>query len=332
MIVSIIIAVKGWQENLAECLKKCQELDARDFEILVLPDQAFASELLPVGSAPVSIIPTGSCGPAEKRDIALCYAKGDILAFIDDDTFPDRNWLKNALDNFKDPGIAAVGGPAVTPEGDSLRQKASGLIYSSMVVSGKFVYRYIPKKRSYVDDYPSCNFLVRKSVMNELGGFKTNFWPGEDTKLCLDITQNLKKKIVYDPKVKLYHHRRQVFWPHLKQIISYALHRGYFAKKFPETSLRPYYFVPSIFVFSVITGGAFGLFFEPVRLIFLAGIYAYCLVIFLSSFFMVSSVTEKPLEKAELLYLVWSGIILTHIAYGAYFIKGLLTGRLKEER
>ncbi|MCX5696474.1 MAG: glycosyltransferase [Candidatus Omnitrophica bacterium] len=332
MTVSIIIAVKAWQKNLAVCLDKCQGLNFKDFEILVLPDKAFDSQVLPVGSAPVSIIPTGPVSPAEKRDIALCYAKAPILAFIDDDTYPDKDWLKNAVGNFSDPEIAAVGGPAITPGEDTLKARASGIIYSSFLVSGKFVYRYLPMKRQEVDDYPSCNFLVRKSIMDQLGGFKTNFWPGEDTKLCLQITQELKKKIIYDPRALLYHHRRELFIPHIRQILSYALHRGYFAKRFPETSLRLYYFIPSIFVFLSLSGGLIGLFFEPVRFVYFIGIYIYLAIVFFTAFFLVSAQSHDFLEKGELVFLVWSGIILTHITYGGYFIKGLLSNKLQEEK
>ena len=232
MTVSIIIAVKTWQKNLEECVNKCLELDYQDFEIIILPDEPLNQPFIPKSSTSIKVIPTGAISPADKRDIALKYAKGEILGFIDDDAYPRKDWLSNALKDFNDDNVAAVGGPAVTPLDDSLRQKASGAVYSSLAVSGNFIYRYLPKKRREVDDYPSCNFIVRKSVMQELGGFDTKFWPGEDTKLCLDITKKLKKKIIYDPEVFVWHHRRKLFIPHLKQIINYAQHRGYFVKKY----------------------------------------------------------------------------------------------------
>ena len=116
------------------------------------------------------------------------------MAFLDDDAYPVESWLSLALKHFTDPEIAAVGGPAVTPDSDSLMQKASGGVYCSSLMSGQYVYRYLPKKERFVDDYPSCNFLVRKSVMLALGGFNTKFWPGEDTFLCLKIVQDLKRK------------------------------------------------------------------------------------------------------------------------------------------
>jgi len=125
----------------------------------------------------IKIIATGAASPPQKRDIGIKYAQGQILAFIDDDAYPKRDWLKNALENFKDADVAAVGGPAITPPKDNPRQKASGLIYASALVSGKYVYRYLPKKRLEIDDYPSCNLMVRKSILEKIGGFNTNFWP-----------------------------------------------------------------------------------------------------------------------------------------------------------
>jgi len=328
MTVSIIIAVKTWQKNLEECIGNCLQLDYPEFEIIILPDAdigavpPLAKILSAKGTVPIIVIPTGPLSPAQKRDIALSYAKGEILAFLDDDAYPPKDWLKNAINNFSDPFVAAVGGPAVTPENDDLKQKASGRVYSSFLVSGKYAYRYLPKRRIEVDDYPSCNFLIRKSIMQELGGFKTGFWPGEDTKLCLDITKKLGKKIIYDPAVLAYHHRRPLFMPHAKQVANYALHRGYFVKRYPETSLRLPYFIPTLFLFSLIAGAILCAFIIPIRIIYLLGLILYFSLVFI---FSVS-------KELRFIPYVFSGIILTHITYGLYFLKGLLAKTLSEEK
>ncbi len=247
--VSIIIPVKAPNKNLENCIHHCLKLNYPDFEIIVLPDYP-----IKLSFSNLAVVPTGTVGPSEKRDKALTSSKGEILAFLDDDAFPMKEWLSNAVKYFGNKKVAAVGGPAVTPSSDSLLQKASGLVYSSFLGGGSIAYRYIPKSQREVDDYPSCNFLVRKSVMEEVGGFNCKFWPGEDTKLCKEITNDLNMKIVYAPDVLVYHHRRPLFIPHLKQVWSYAAHRGYFIKRFPETSLRLTYFLPSIFVLSSIFG------------------------------------------------------------------------------
>jgi len=332
MTVSIIIAVKTWQKNLEDCVNKCLELDYPDFEILILPDEPIEQQgvrasfektcLSHGGVSPITVIPTGCLNPGQKRDIALKYAKGEILAFIDDDAYPKKDWLKNAILNFQDPEIAAVGGPALTPKEDSLRQKASGLTFASVLVSGQYIYRYLSKNKLEVDDYPSCNLLVRKAIMLELGGFKTRFWPGEDTVLCRAITKKLGKKIIYDPKVEVFHHRRPLFIAHLGQIANYALHRGYFAKLYPETSLRVSYFIPTFFLFSLIFWGVLSLFSLPIRILYLAGLSLYIFLVFIFSI-------SKQLYLTPYVIL---GTILTHISYGIYFLKGLLAKKLPEEK
>ncbi len=300
-------------------------LDYPDFEIIILPDdESTIPAPLPLAlslAVPFSIVPTGPVSPAHKRDMALAHALGEIIAFLDDDAYPVKDWLKNAVVHFSDIDIAAVGGPAVTPPGDNLLQEASGAVYSSALVSGKFVYRYLPKDMQEVDDYPSCNLLVRKSVLLELGGFNTSFWPGEDTKLCLEITKRLGKKIIYDPAVLVYHHRRQLFLPHLKQIASYALHRGYFVKKYPETSFKSAYFIPSIFVSAVILGAALSFSIIPLKIIYIFCVFLYLTLIFMSSIN----------NKLRLITYVFLGIITSHFTYGVFFIQGLLTKKLKEE-
>lgn len=317
MTVSIIIAVKTWQKNLEECVAKSLELDYPGFEIIILPDEALTHRLPASGAIPVIVIPTGAVNPAKKRDLGIKHAKGEIIAFIDDDAYPVKYWLKAAMVNFTDPEVAAVGGPAITPPNDTFSQQVSGKIYSSLMVSGNFVYRYIPKAKREVEDLPSCNFIVRKDAIEELGGFNTSFWPGEDTKLCLDIVHKLGKKIIYDPGVLVYHHRRKIFKAHLNQIANYALHRGYFVRKFPETSLKLAYFIPSFFVVGLIVG-----LFLPIRTV-----YAFCVILYL----VLAILSSFPKNKIKFGAAVFLGVILTHITYGVFFIKGLLAKKLKEE-
>ncbi len=315
--VSIIIPVKESNENLQECLEHCLELDYPDYEIIVLPDK-----MERLSYSQVKVISTGTIGPSEKRDIGIKHARGEILAFLDDDTFSTKDWLKKAMKNFEETNVAAVGGPAVTPESDGLRQRASGLVYSSLLASGGFTYRYIPKEKCLVDDYPSCNFLIRKSIMEKIGGFGSKFWPGEDTKLCLHITKNLGKKIIYDPEVLIYHHRRPLYKKHLRQVASYALHRGYFAKKFPETSYKISYFIPSLFVIGLFFGWSLGFIHPFFFKIYLGVILFYLVCVLLTGF---------KHRNPKLAFLVSSGILATNLSYGIFFLKGLFSRRLKEE-
>ncbi len=155
-----------------------------------------------------------------------------------------------------------------------------------------------------------------------MGGFDTDFWPGEDTKLCLDII-GLKQRIVYSPRVLVYHHRRPLFAAHLRQVASYARHRGYFVKRFPQTSRRVSYFLPSLFVFFLLTATVAVCCYSELR-----GVY-FALVAVLAALFLGSvagrggGVLAVPISAL--------GCFLTHFTYGIFFMVGLLSGRLKEE-
>ena len=332
--VSIIIAVGKWNSNLDECLKYCREVVYPSYEIIVLPDDYS-------GNPPdkVIIIPTGKTSPGAKRDIGAENSTGEILAFLDDDTYPVRDWLSKAVEIFvNDQSVGSVGGPAVTPPNDDLSQQASGLVYSSWLVGGTYRYRYVPQARREVDDYPTCNLLVRKDVFDTLGGFDTHFWPGEDTKLCLEIVRKLNKKIIYDPGVLVYHHRRKLFHPHLKQVWNYGLHRGHFVKRFPETSFRLSYFLPSLWVLGVLFGWI-GYFIHPLLGTIYLGVIVFYLLMALFTALSVD-VSEADISKTKhydlssqikLRWDVFWGLLVTHFVYGLWFLRGLLVSKLPEE-
>ena len=139
MTISIIIPVREINAYIRESIPHIMDLDYPDYEVLIFPDEA-SEEHFPR----TRIIPTGPVGPAQKRDCALKVAKGTLLAFLDDDAYPDKNWLKAAVRHFGDEEVAAVGGPAVTPVDDSLLQKAGGGVFASFLGGGSYRYRYVP--------------------------------------------------------------------------------------------------------------------------------------------------------------------------------------------
>lgn len=315
--VSIVIPVKEINSYLREALTHHASLDGGPNEIVVLPDDA-AGESIPG----VRLISTGPVGPAEKRDIGAKEARGEILAFIDDDAYPRMDWLKNAVRYFSDPRVGAVGGPAVTPATDTLFQRSSGAVYTSWLGGGPYAFRYLPIGRvREIDDFPTVNLIVRKAAFEDVGGFDTHFWPGEDTKFCLDL---IKKgwKIIYDPDVLVWHHRRASLFGHLKQVWRYAVHRGHFARRFPETSRRIAYVLPTLLVAFLVVGGF--LIDGPLRDLYALSVTAYGGALFLSGM-------HEGIRHRDVLVgiLVVPGIFLTHAVYGLGFPYGLVKKDLR---
>lgn len=308
--VSIIIPLYVIEDRFFKDLKKFSKINYPNYEILVVCDQKVD---LNVKKAKLILTGGKKTGPAEKRDLAIKKARGEICAFIDDDAYPDKNWLKNAIQHFSHPKIAAVGGPGLTPKEDGDRERLTGLVYDSYFCGGQARYRFVKGKLQFVDDYPAYNLIVKTEVLRKVGGYGTHYYGGEDTFLCLKI---IKKGylILYDPEVVVYHHRRALFIPYLKQIGNIGKHRGYFAKRFPQTSFRFWYFVPLILTIGFISMGLLSVFNPFIRNIFISLFMVFYLLAFLSVY------RKNNLVDSLLAAL---GIISTHLIYGVNFLIGL---------
>lgn len=314
--VSIIIPCKGIDALTLECINGCLQLDYENFEVIVLPDHYSDSV------KDIKIIPTDEVSPGRKRNVGIKNSNGEFLAFIDSDASPRKDWLKKAIKYFNDTEVAAVGGPGVTPEKDSILQKAGGYVLSSFMVGG-LANRYSAGKPLASDDIHSCNFIALKSVLEKIGGWDEKYWPGEDTLICLGI-KRLGKKMIESPDVVVYHHRRPLFKQHLRQVSRFGQHRGFFAKRFPETSLRLNYFFPSMFVLFMIIGIIFSLIDSSILRLYISILSIYLLAALAAS--LMATAAGKDVRFYPL---VFAGTIATHIVYGIYFIRGLLIRELE---
>ena len=315
----MIIPVKAINTYMRETVYQIRNFQRNDWELIILPNEADADEW---HDSRIGIVPTGRVGPAAKRDIGAQHANGDILVFLDDDSYPEPDLLDVAEHYFADENVVALGGPAMTPPNDTFWQRVSGAFFLSKL-SGGIPERYVPiGKVRPVDDWPSVNLMVRKDAFLSIGGFNSPYWPGEDTKLCLDLIQKTGKQILYVPEMRVWHHRRAGLMAHLRQVGAYGLHRGYFVRKYPQTSCRPVYFVPSFFVmFAVLT-----VIVPPIipgtLWLFLAGWAAYTLALAKVWF-------DIRRYETALVALTASGYtILSHLWYGLRFIQGLITPKL----
>ena len=325
VIFSIIIPFKSWSSDLEECLNYIKKLTLKEFELILLPDEetTVPEEFLDL---PIILCPTGQVNPAVKRNLGAEKANGGFFAFIDDDAYPKYDWLDIAVKVFKErPEVGALGGPAVTPKTDPFWARVSGAVFLSRI-SGGFPERYIPCPPSrVVDDWPTVNLLVRRSVFNQAGGFGSMFWPGEDTFFCLKIKNNTSKKILYFPELVVWHHRCEQLFKHLKQIGNYGLHRGYFAKVFPETSRKAIYFIPTLWVVFVLIGLYLSTLSHSIQILYLGGWACYLTAIAFS---------WKEICRYENTLVAFCAIpyvLLTHLWYGVKFAQGLATKNLKSK-
>jgi PAS domain S-box-containing protein len=242
--VSVIVPLHRRTAAFERCIDASLRQLREGDELIVVSDTDLGP--LPAGAR---LLLTGSArdtSPAEKRDVALEEARGDVCAFLDDDAYPAERWIERAVERLADPSIVAVGGPGATPPASGWRERAGGAFYESPFGSGGLRFRFTPLEPARdVDDFPAYNLFIRRDELRAIGGWDSSFYGGEDTKVCLSL-RRAGHRIVYDPQVLVYHHRRRVFGPHLRQVANVGRHRGHFVLIHPETSRRALYFAPAL--------------------------------------------------------------------------------------
>jgi len=316
---SFIIPVKNINEYIYETILHIQKIERNDWELLVIPD-AFSEK--PWADSRIQILPSGrQRGPAYKRDFGAKFAKGGILVFLDDDSYPNKNLLDIADNYLKNSEIIALGGPGVPPPQNTFLQKVSGAVFLSRF-SGGAPERYVPiGKGKKVFDWPSVNLMVRKEVFEKVDGFNSEFWPGEDTLFCQKLLNLRAGEIYYAPEMIVWHHRRPGLGRHLKQIGAYALHRGYFAKKFGGNSSKILYFIPSGFViYSFISLACF-----------LLGAHITFIYYFWLLYIAAITVAVLNICKHHSIGIALAAvpyIFLTHLWYGVKFSQGFMVKKI----
>jgi len=310
--VSVVIPLRTGGPLLAECLAHLERQSFRDFDVYVMPDAP-----LELTGERLHVIPTGKVLPNRKRQVAAETTAAEILAFIDDDAYPHRDWLANAVRHFADPNVVASGGPAVTPPDDSPRQRASGAIFSAPLVTATTRHRYVAETRRDVDGLPSCNLLVRRDAFLRDAEASVRYWPGEDILLCMFAARD-GARIVYDPDALVYHHRRAVFADHLHQVWSYGRFRGFFLRRLSTARGDGLYAVPAAFVLGHAAALA-AVRVRKLRLPVLLAAAAYAVLVARAARHAARAEGVNP-------WLVAAGIYLTHLTYGSGTLVGWLRG------
>lgn len=315
--VTVIVPFRSDSPHLRECLAHLERQTYRAFDVILVPDETSAC-----GGTGVRVLPSGRVLPNRKRQLAAETTAAPIVAFIDDDAYPAPEWLASAMRHFDDPHVVACGGPGVTPAADSERQRAGGAVFAAALVTAGTRHRYVAESQRDVDALPACNLLIRRETFLRDADASSRFWPGEDILACVFATRN-GDRIVYDPEALVYHHRRDLFAPHMKQVWNYGRFRGDFLRRFDRTWRDAPYFVPAAFVaaHAVLLPLAMR---KRSRGPALAAIGTYAVLVALSA------VREAGVARADPL-LVAAGIYVTHMTYGTGTISGWLRGRARDD-
>lgn len=302
-----------------------------NFEVLILPNEVSEESRHLEKTYPwLHLIPTGEIhNPSQKRNLGAINAKGQFLAFIDDDAYPAENWLENACTLLTNTDTKALGGPGLLPKEAGFWEITFNCVLKTWLGNAGLTYRVRKEKPREIDDFPTMNFFVRKDLFLKVGGFDPTYWPGEDSKLCEGIKKQ-GEKILYHPAPVVYHFRRNSLKKFLHQHAGYGEHRGAFFAHGDKNSRRWWYTVPSLFLLYLIS---LPLFISPLPLIpytlYLIPLHIHLLPLTFYLLLLVDATLQSFLRTRDGLVALTSTMVifLMHLTYGLFFLKGLITGR-----
>ena len=139
-----------------------------------------------------------------KRNKALSEAKGEVLAYVDDDAIVSEGWYDAVLKAFEDPSVGIVTGPSLLPPGATLWKKVAQLAMSSTQYSKR---RYSRCQNGYVEWYNviGANVAFRREALEKAKGCPEQFLAqGDDMAMAYNVSR-LGWKVYYDPSAFVYH-------------------------------------------------------------------------------------------------------------------------------
>lgn len=157
--LSVVVPTRGDPKKLANLLDALERQTlARDrFEVVLALDQ---SELAPEIDARVTaagmraVRRPARSGPGAARNCGASFARGEFIAFTEDDVAPAPDWLERGLARLdEDPSLDVLEGTTVKPGGRPVRKLDAG------------GHAWLP-----------TNLFVRRALFERVGGYHEGFF------------------------------------------------------------------------------------------------------------------------------------------------------------
>jgi len=224
--ISVVVCTYNGGRTLSDCLKGLSLLDYPNYEVIVVIDGSTDQSREIASSFNVRTIVTENCGLSSARNTGMTAATGEIVAYIDDDAYPDSHWLTYLASTFMTSSHAGVGGPNIAPPGDGP--------VADCVVNAPGGPAHVLLMDLLAEHIPGCNMAFRKSCIEAIGGFDTSFRvAGDDVDFCWRI-QEKGWTIGFNPAAMVWHHRRNCLKNYWRQQQGYGRAEAMLERKWPE--------------------------------------------------------------------------------------------------
>jgi cellulose synthase/poly-beta-1,6-N-acetylglucosamine synthase-like glycosyltransferase len=238
--------------------------DPNRYEVIVVNDSSMdrTGELLKELEKRFSMLrvvhvspPFGGKGKSRALNIGLREAKGDFIAVYDADNVPEKNALQRLVSTLAvDPSLGAVVGKfrVYNAKKNLLTRfiNIETISFQWMIQGGRW-------NLMGISTIPGTNFVIRRSILNELGGWDENAL-AEDTELSIR-TYTLGYKIQFMPLATTWEQEPETWRVWFKQRTRWVQGNIYVITKFSKHLIRPksrisidiFYFFLTYFLFLI---------------------------------------------------------------------------------
>lgn len=224
--ISVVVCSHNGARTIRDCLEGLRQMEYPRFEVIVVDDGSTDATARIAGEYDVRVIRTPNAGLSSARNTGTGTATGVIVAFIDDDAWPDPHWLAYLAVDFMTTDHVGMGGPNLAPPGD-------GMIADCIANSPGGPIHVLRTDR-VAEHIPGCNMAFRKHELQRIGGFDPQFRvAGDDVDVCWKL-QEQGWTIGFSPAAMVWHRRRNSLRAYARQQHGYGKAEALLELKWPQ--------------------------------------------------------------------------------------------------
>jgi len=205
-LVSVIIPTRDRSEVLRKCLACVFAQEYEHFEVIVVDNSVRQADTQRVvqqfpGIRYIREDPARA-NPAHMRNVGIAASRGEILAFIDDDSLVFPGWMEALAVALSDPTVGGVSGRVIEASAPLVDTPEIGKFYSSGVITANF--NNLIDRPVELDYLNGCNHAVSRGALRCSGLYDPWLPTYEDPELGFRIRKS-GYRLLYVPGMLVEH-------------------------------------------------------------------------------------------------------------------------------
>ena len=247
--ITVIVPARNEALKIEQCLQAVLGQSYPPAEVFVVDAYSKDKTVEIAERYPVKVFYNKHLIRAGACQVGVDNAKSSLVAFVDADCVPEKDWLNNLVREMDD-DVIGLAGATKFQLSEKVWERSIGLALGTVIGSGDSVQWRIYHNKHQIKSPSGCNSIYRKQAIQEAGGFNVGISGGEDE----DLNRRLggKGKIYYIPDAIVWHnHKMNGLWQFCKRMRLYGkwkIESGAWAlRAFPPSLLVPLLLIVSIF-------------------------------------------------------------------------------------